>query len=628
MIETFTVTNPRGESLTLELKRPVSGMIIKSIGGLGPVDATINFSEFGSGDGSMFNSARVGTRNIVLTLAFMENPTIEAVRQATNRYFPNKKFVNLSIVTTERSVKTFGCVERNEPSIFTSEAGTTISIVCPGPNLVDITNQITNQIPSIMAVNPTLAVDMAGYGCGGGPGGAATGSRQTNGGYSGKTYYRSTITTQASDTGPTISCPQAKITPGVTYTFSAWVRAAGNLAGRVNFYKDGLSTGNPVVGAGGTIGGVWARRFVTFTAPPNVDTANLSFGFGGFGIYTPAVGSTLDVDAVLYEVAAAPSTYSEWVGDSLAIRRNIWSYANIATELATWHTIAGVTGAAAISSVANGGVQGGAFIRATWSVAPSGGDLGSHTAPGVYQDPQPCYYGDTYRVSVWVRPSATMTVYGACQFYNAASVVLGAEVVIPAPVVCSGGVWTRVSMTVTPPSGAVNMRMYYYTLGSSIQLGGGANLMDVDQLMCERGTTDGSYFENVNLTVDYQGEVDTGFIMKIRALTPATNVTITKLETGEFFKIDTTTWLRILGVDTWALLHDGDTVVVNSQTGQKSLMLDRSFYGINANVINSMTRDSSWLKLTPGTNTFEIKADTGLDSLRFSVESPLVYEGV
>ena len=36
------------------------------IDGLNPVAATINTTEFATSDGAMFNSARIGTRNIVL----------------------------------------------------------------------------------------------------------------------------------------------------------------------------------------------------------------------------------------------------------------------------------------------------------------------------------------------------------------------------------------------------------------------------------------------------------------------------------------------------------------------------------------------------------------------------------
>lgn len=69
MIKKVIVTNYLGESLEMELARPeVSGLAITDIEGLGPVKATINTSEIATGDGALYNSAKLETRNIVMTL--------------------------------------------------------------------------------------------------------------------------------------------------------------------------------------------------------------------------------------------------------------------------------------------------------------------------------------------------------------------------------------------------------------------------------------------------------------------------------------------------------------------------------------------------------------------------------
>lgn len=132
MIKSVTVTNYLGESLVMELARPEkSGLIIKSIDGLGPVSATINFDDISSGDGALFNSARMGTRNIVFKLLFLGKPSIEDARQLTYKYFPTKKHITLLFETTNRKAKTTGYVEHNEPDIFSKSEGATISIRCP-----------------------------------------------------------------------------------------------------------------------------------------------------------------------------------------------------------------------------------------------------------------------------------------------------------------------------------------------------------------------------------------------------------------------------------------------------------------------------------------------------------------
>lgn len=137
MIYSFAVTNYLGDRIKLELGRPeVSGFLIKSVTGLGPVKANVNTTEVVTNDGSMFNSARLSQRNIVFQLAFVDTiygETIEDVRQKSYKYFPAKKSVEIVIETDNRYVKTKGYVESNEPDIFNSQEGTQISIICPDP---------------------------------------------------------------------------------------------------------------------------------------------------------------------------------------------------------------------------------------------------------------------------------------------------------------------------------------------------------------------------------------------------------------------------------------------------------------------------------------------------------------
>lgn len=139
MIKSFTVTNPKGESLKLELTRPeLSGLIVQSIEGLGPTKATINTGETATMDGSLFNSARASNRNIVITLALMFAPTVEDSRQKIYKYFPVKKRIRLDFETDRRSVYTYGYVESNEPAIFSSQETVQISVICPDPFFYDI----------------------------------------------------------------------------------------------------------------------------------------------------------------------------------------------------------------------------------------------------------------------------------------------------------------------------------------------------------------------------------------------------------------------------------------------------------------------------------------------------------
>lgn len=144
MIKSITVTNHLNESIKLELGFPErSGFLIQEISGLGPVKADINVSELSSVDGSIYNSARLPSRNIVFKLVLLESPTIEDTRQKSYKYFPIKKRVRLLIETTNRTVEIFGYVESNEPIIFSRQETTQISIVCPNPYFYSEGKQIT-----------------------------------------------------------------------------------------------------------------------------------------------------------------------------------------------------------------------------------------------------------------------------------------------------------------------------------------------------------------------------------------------------------------------------------------------------------------------------------------------------
>ena len=134
MIKNITVTNYLGESLLLELMFPEnSGFVIKEITGLGPSKAVINSTELSTSDGSVFNSSRIESRNIVFNLKILASPTIEAARQKLYKYFPIKKRIKLQFETDTRICDIFGYVETNEVVIFSNQVSTQISVICPDP---------------------------------------------------------------------------------------------------------------------------------------------------------------------------------------------------------------------------------------------------------------------------------------------------------------------------------------------------------------------------------------------------------------------------------------------------------------------------------------------------------------
>lgn len=146
MINKVNITNHLGETVTLELGAPEkSGFLVRGggIDGLGPSKATINTTEVVTKDGADFNSARVGSRNIVFDLGFLPNPSIEYTRRNTYKYFPIKRKIKIEVETDTRVCETYGYVESNEPDIFSKDEGATISVICPDSYLYSAIQHVT-----------------------------------------------------------------------------------------------------------------------------------------------------------------------------------------------------------------------------------------------------------------------------------------------------------------------------------------------------------------------------------------------------------------------------------------------------------------------------------------------------
>lgn len=155
MIYSVTVVNNMGDELTIELRHPEkSGLIVRSISGLGPVKALVNTTNITTGDGSIFNSARLDQRNIVFSFSPIdgiidgetEYSSVEDNRLKLMRYFPLKKKVGLYFQTENRFAYTEGYVETNDPDIFSQEVTQSVSIICPYPYFYDMSEEGSSTI--------------------------------------------------------------------------------------------------------------------------------------------------------------------------------------------------------------------------------------------------------------------------------------------------------------------------------------------------------------------------------------------------------------------------------------------------------------------------------------------------
>lgn len=134
MILSVTAINRKGERIRLPLREPYeNGIYIENIVGLGPVKAEIDTRKIASSHGSYFNSSRVGERILLLTLGLLEVPDVETTRQRTYKYFPVQQEITLLFETDQKTLRTTGYVEENDPEIFSEKQKTVISVICTDP---------------------------------------------------------------------------------------------------------------------------------------------------------------------------------------------------------------------------------------------------------------------------------------------------------------------------------------------------------------------------------------------------------------------------------------------------------------------------------------------------------------
>lgn len=151
MLKSVTITNYLGASVTYSMEGPTiddeTGLFITGIDGLGPVKADINMTSLATANGDIFNSARLGGRNVVLKAAFTYAETIEEARLLSYKFFPIGHKVKFHIETENRIAETEGYVESNEPDIFSKQSTTQVSILCESPWFASVDeegNQTTN----------------------------------------------------------------------------------------------------------------------------------------------------------------------------------------------------------------------------------------------------------------------------------------------------------------------------------------------------------------------------------------------------------------------------------------------------------------------------------------------------
>lgn len=109
------------------------------------------------------------------------------------------------------------------------------------------------------------------------------------------------------------------------------------------------------------------------------------------------------------------------------------------------------------------------------------------------------------------------------------------------------------------------------------------------------------------------GDIDTGVIIKLYATGTVVNPILYNVQDGTHLKLNIT-------------LQASDTIIINTNIGEKSITLIRE--GISSNAMGYMQADSSWFVLTGGDNVFTYDCESGTDFLQITFTTSILYSGV
>lgn len=118
---------------------------------------------------------------------------------------------------------------------------------------------------------------------------------------------------------------------------------------------------------------------------------------------------------------------------------------------------------------------------------------------------------------------------------------------------------------------------------------------------------------NQRRSVINAGDVETGIIIKLFATGTVVNPVIYDVLNRTQMKLNFT-------------LQPSDTIIINTNVGEKSIELIRS--GVSSNALGYMLPDSHWFALSPGDNVFTYDADSGNSNLQLTFTTSVLYSGV
>lgn len=121
------------------------------------------------------------------------------------------------------------------------------------------------------------------------------------------------------------------------------------------------------------------------------------------------------------------------------------------------------------------------------------------------------------------------------------------------------------------------------------------------------------YVGSMSEYITNPGNVETGVLIDVEAKKKVKNPLIVNATTGQQMKL-------------LIVINEGDHITVNTERGDKSIVLERN--GEKTNVLNTLDDTSEWLRLAPGSNRINYNADSGADNMLITIKCPILYGGV
>lgn len=110
------------------------------------------------------------------------------------------------------------------------------------------------------------------------------------------------------------------------------------------------------------------------------------------------------------------------------------------------------------------------------------------------------------------------------------------------------------------------------------------------------------------------GDIETGIIIKLRAIGPVINPTIYNTETNEYLTLTVS-------------MSQGDEIVINTRNTEKSITMN-TFDGTQKNLIGALKDGSTWFQLVPGDNLYTTTAEGNPQNLESYCIIQDQFEGV